>query len=465
MVGDIFSDHFYARGGGNAKHMNISAAANAVWERIPKKEAACPTEVCETQPVPLTASLLTRFRRYAGLGFLISVGYMDPGNWATDIEGGSRFAYQLLCIILLSSLIAMLLQTLCVRLGVVSGKDIASHCREQFSPAVNRSLWALAQMAVVACDFAEVLGTALALQLLFGLPLSIGILITAFDTIAILFLQSSGRLRIEKFVMILVLIISGIFFIEIIMINPDWGAIAQGFVPDMDIIRNQDSWLVAIGILGATVMPHNLYLHSAIVSTRKISPGDDSKRDAIRILTADTLLTLTLAFFVNAAILIVAASVFHFSGYHTVNTINEAYALLTPLLGVSAASLLFGIALLAAGQSSTITGTMAGQIILRGFLNLRMPCWQQRFLTRLSAIVPAWFAITWFGEGILGELLVFSQVALSMQLPFAMVPLVMFAGNKAIMGAYCMSPALKIFCWIICAVIIAANVYLLWTML
>ncbi len=446
--------------------MNIPAAAATVWGYFPKasSELSSPGEVGDTSPIPLSASWMTRFRRYAGIGFLISVGYMDPGNWATDIEGGSRFAYQLLCVILLSSLVAMVLQTLCVRLGVVTGKDIARHCREQFSPGLNRGLWALAQIAIIACDFAEVLGTALALQLLLGLPLKWGILLTACDTVILLVLQANGYMRIERFVMLLVLIISGALFIEVFMSRPDWLAVMHGFVPSTDILQHHESWLIAIGILGATVMPHNLYLHSSLVSTRKLLPGDASKRDAIRLLTVDTLVTLTLAFFVNASILIIAASVFHFTGHRNVTTINEAYNLLTPLLGLSAASLLFGVALLASGQSSTLTGTMAGQIILQGFLNLRISRWQQRFLTRLSAVVPAWVAIMWFGEGILGKLLVMSQVVLSMQLPFAMIPLIMFTGNTAIMGSYRMSPAFKIGCWAISGVIVAANIYLLASM-
>jgi manganese transport protein len=436
----------------------------ALWHKLPKTSTApfCPTEVRETVPIPLSASLWQRFRRYAGLGFLVSVGYMDPGNWATDIEAGSHFAYGLLSVVLISSLIAMVLQSLCVRLGMASGKDIAQHCRERFPRRVNLVLWALAQLAVIACDFAEVLGTALALKLLVGLPLSIGIVLTAFDTVIVLLLQGSGQLRMEKLIMGLVLIISGIFLVEILMSRPDWSAVMHGFVPDTQLFKSEGAWLVAIGILGATVMPHNLYLHSSVVGTRKLPPGAASKRDAIRLLTADTLITLSLAFLVNAAILIVSASVFHFSGYQSVSTINEAYELLSPLLGAAAASVLFGIALLAAGQSSTITGTMAGQVILQGFLNLRIPCWQQRFMTRLMAVLPAWLAITLFGETILSKLLVLSQVVLSMQLPFAMIPLILFVRSKAIMGEYRISGSLAVICWFIGAVIIGANLFLLW---
>ncbi len=442
----------------------IASLASALWHKLPKTSTPpfCPTEVRDTVPVPAGFSLWRRFRRYAGLGFLVSVGYMDPGNWATDIEAGSRFAYGLLSIVLISSLIAMVLQTLCVRLGMASGKDIAQHCRERFPPWVNYPLWALAQLAVIACDFAEVLGTALALKLLFGLPLSIGILLTAFDTVIVLLLQGAGILRVERLIMGLVIIIAGIFALEIAMSQPDWSAVMQGFVPDTALFQQQEAWLLAIGILGATVMPHNLYLHSSVVRSRKIADTPAAKKDAIRLLTADTLMTLTLAFFVNAAILIVSASVFHFSGHESVSSIDEAYALLAPLLGISAASILFGIALLASGQSSTITGTMAGQVILQGFLNLRIPCWQQRFLTRVTAIMPAWFAIMWYGEQILGKLLVLSQVVLSMQLPFAMIPLILFTGNKTIMGEYRSAALLRAACWAIGAIIVGANLFLLW---
>lgn len=435
--------------------------------RLPTTATApfCPSQVRETIPVSLSAPLWTRFRRYAGIGFLISVGYMDPGNWATDIEAGSRFGYSLLFVILASSLIAMLLQTLCVRLGMASGRDIARLCRERFPPKVNYVLWAFAQIAIIACDFAEVLGTALALKLLFGLPLIVGIIITAFDTLVVLALQGKGQLRIEKFVGVLVVIIGAAFFAEIIMSKPEWGQVARGFVPDFQLFNDPTAWLIAIGILGATVMPHNLYLHSSAVTSRKVAHEAPARADAIRLLTWDTLITLSCAFFVNAAILIMAASVFHATGHTEVTSIDGAHELLAPLLGTSLAATVFALALFASGQSSTLTGTMAGQVILEGFLDLRIPCWQQRLLTRLSAVVPAGIAIVMFGDGVLGKLLIMSQVVLSMQLPFAVVPLILFNSNAELMGQWRLSRAMQIVCWVICGAIIGANLYLLRTLL
>ncbi len=437
-----------------------------LWSKFPKGSTApfCPSEVRQTIPVPLIAPFLTRFRRYAGIGFLISVGYMDPGNWATDLEAGSRFGYALLSVVLLSSLIAILLQTLCVRLGMASGRDLAQLCAERFSARWNILLWAFAQIAIIACDFAEVLGTALALKLLLGLPLSVGIVLTAFDTFIVLLLQGRGLLKIEAIVTALVAIIAISFAAEIFMSKPDWVEVARGLLPHAAPFRTIEGWVVAIGILGATVMPHNLYLHSSLVGSRKIAPGQAAKEDAIRLLTLDTLVTLSLALLVNAAILIVAASVFHFSGHGDVIAINDAYHLLTPLLGATAASTLFALALLASGQSSTLTGTIAGQVILQGFLKLRIPCWQQRFLTRVTAVLPAWFAIAIWGESSLEKLLIVSQIVLSMQLPFAVVPLILFNNDQAIMGPWKMSAWLRNLCWLICIAIIAANIFLLYRM-
>lgn len=421
----------------------------------------CPSQVRETVPIALSAPAFTRFRRYAGIGFLVAVGYMDPGNWATDIEAGSRFGYALLCVILASSLIAMLLQSLCVRLGMASGRDIAQLCREHFPPRVNFFLWALAQIAIIACDFAEVLGTALALKLLFGLPLVFGIAITALDTLVVLAMQGKGQLHVEKFVAILIMIIGAAFLTEIIMSKPDWNGVALGFIPNPAVFADPTAWLLAIGILGATVMPHNLYLHSSAVTSRKVAHTVEAKSDAIRLLTWDTILTLSCAFFVNAAILVVSASVFHYSGHNDVASIDDAHNLLAPLLGTTFAATIFAVALFASGQSSTITGTMAGQVILEGFLDLRIPCWQQRLITRLCALVPALIAISIMGDGAIGKLLVVSQVVLSMQLPFAVVPLIMFCSRRGIMGEWTIGIGLRIISWCVSLLIIAANLYLI----
>ncbi len=431
--------------------------------RLPTAATApfCPSQVRETVPVALSAPVFTRFRRYAGIGFLVAVGYMDPGNWATDIEAGSRFGYALLCVILASSLIAMLLQSLCVRLGMASGRDIAQLCREHFPPRVNLFLWMLAQIAIIACDFAEVLGTALALKLLFGLPLVLGIAITALDTVIVLIMQGKGQLHVERFVAVLIAVISAAFLTEILMSQPDWHGVALGFIPNPAIFADPAAWMLAIGILGATVMPHNLYLHSSAVTSRKVAHTVEAKSDAIRLLTWDTILTLSCAFFVNAAILVVSASVFHYSGHNEVASIDDAHNLLAPLLGTAFAATIFAVALFASGQSSTITGTMAGQIILEGFLNLRIPCWQQRLVTRLCALVPALIAISIMGDGAIGKLLVASQVVLSMQLPFAVVPLILFCSRRSIMGEWTIGVGLRVVSWCVSLLIIAANLYLI----
>jgi manganese transport protein len=425
----------------------------------------CPSEIKGTVQVAPGASAWQRFRRYAGVGFLISVGYMDPGNWATDIEAGSRYGYSLLSVVLISSLIAMLLQALCVRLGLGAGKDLAQLCRERFHPKLNLAMWFFAEVAIVACDFAEVLGTALAIKLLFGLPLVYGILLTALDTVIVLALQGRGVMNIEAIVIGLVATISAVFAIEIVMSQPHWAAVAAGFVPQPLLFRDGQAAFIAVGILGATVMPHNLYLHSSAVGTRRIAPGDAARADAMRLMTYDTYATLGLAFLVNAAILILAASAFHFRGHTDVKDIGDAYYLLAPIFGTAAASTLFAVALFASGQSSTLTGTIAGQVIFQGFLNVSIPCWQQRLLTRTLAIVPAWIGIVTLGEQGLGKLLVLSQVVLSMQLPFAVVPLILFCRDARIMGGWRIGTMLAILSWLICAAIIAANIFLILQML
>jgi len=379
--------------------------------------------------------------RMAGPGLLVAVGYMDPGNWATDIAAGSQFGYALLWVVLLSSLTAMLLQTLSLRLGLVARKDLARACRDRYGPRVNRALWLMAEIAIVACDVAEVLGSALALHLLFGVSLPTGIAITAFDTVIVLGLQGKGFRHVEAIVLGLVVTISACFAVELALVGLDWSAAGRGFMPSGPLLHDPQALLLAIGILGATVMPHNLYLHSSIVQTRHIAPDEPSRVDAIRLSILDTVVSLSLALLVNAAILMLAASAFHTTGHRQVTEIQDAYHLLDPLVGGTLASLLLGLALLAAGQSSTFTGTIAGQIVMEGFLDLRIPCWQRRLMTRSLALIPAFAGALWLGDAGVGKLLVGSQVVLSLQLPFAIWPLVRLTSDPA--GRWCASRATR----------------------
>lgn len=419
-------------------------------------------EVHRSISIPNTKSFWRKLLAYAGPGYLVSVGYMDPGNWATDIAGGSKFGYTLLSVILLSNLMAILLQSLCVRLGVATGRDLAQACRDYFSPRVNFVLWVLCEIAIAACDLAELLGSAIALQLLFGLPLVWGVFIMALDVILLLLLQNKGFRYIEALVITLVATIAGCFTAEIFFSRPDFGSILAGFVPNQEIIQNLGMLYIAVGILGATVMPHNLYLHSSIIQTRAWEPTSEKKWEAIKFGTIDSTIALWLALFINSAILIVAAATFHFSGYHEVADIQDAYKLLSPLLGVGAASAIFAFALLASGQSSTLTATMAGQIVMEGFLELRLPPWLRRLATRLIAIIPALFVIIFFGEQSTGGLLVFSQVILSLQLSFAVIPLVMFTSDRRLMGEFVNPRWLKVMSGAVATIIVALNVWLLW---
>lgn len=403
--------------------------------------------------------------RMAGPGLLVSVGYMDPGNWATDIAAGSQFGYALLWVVLLSSLTAILLQTLSLRLGIVAQKDLARACRDRYGPRVNRGLWLMAEIAIVACDVAEVLGSALALHLLFGVSLLTGIAITAFDTVIVLGLQGKGFRQVEAIVLGLILTISACFAVELGLVGLDWAAAARGLVPHGSVVSDPQALLLAIGILGATVMPHNLYLHSSIVQTRHIASDEHGRRDAIRLSTLDTVVSLLLALLVNAAILMLAASAFHSTGHQQVTEIQDAYHLLDPLVGGTLASLLFGVALLAAGQSSTFTGTIAGQIVMEGFLDLKIPCWQRRLITRSLALLPAFGGVLWLGDAGVGKLLVGSQVVLSLQLPFAIWPLVRLTSDPLLMGRFANGPWLKSTAWSLFAVISIANVWLLGTLL
>jgi manganese transport protein len=411
-------------------------------------------------PVP-ALGFWRRLMAFAGPGYLVAVGYMDPGNWATDLAGGSAFGYTLLAVVLFSSLMAILLQTLSARLGIAAGLDLAQACRARFGRKTTIGLWLLCELAIIACDLAEVLGTAIALKLLFGLPLLVGVVITAFDVMLLLMLQRLGFRKLEAFVATLLFVIAGCFVYELWLARPDWSAVAIGFVPRTEIVTNPMMLYIAIGILGATVMPHNLYLHSSVVQTRAFGEGNEAKRGAIRMATFDTVVALSFALLINAAILILAASVFHTAGRTDIADIEDAFRLLSPMLGAGAASVVFALALLASGQNSTITGTLAGQIVMEGFLDLRLPVWARRLITRAIAIVPAAAVIAIAGEGATTKLLVLSQVVLSLQLPFAVIPLVMFTGDRRLMGDFASPFALKAVAWAVAAVIVALNLTLL----
>lgn len=418
-------------------------------------------EVHRSIKIPEGKGFWRKMLAYAGPGYLVSVGYMDPGNWATDIAGGSKFGYTLLSVILLSNLMAILLQSLCVRLGVATGRDLAQACRDYFSPRINFCLWVVCEIAIAACDLAELLGSAIALQLLFGIPLLWGVCITALDVLVLLFLQNKGFRYVEALVITLVATVGICFTAEIIFSQPDAGGILLGYAPKLEILQNPEMLYIAIGILGATVMPHNLYLHSSIVQTRDFQPTSEKKWEAIKFGTIDSTVALSLALFINSAILIVAAATFHFSGNQDVAEIQDAYKLLSPLLGVGAASTIFGLALLASGQSSTLTATLAGQVVMEGFLHLRLPSWLRRLTTRMLAIAPAVIAIILFGEESTGSLLVFSQVILSLQLSFAVFPLVMFTSKRRLMGEFVNPLWLKILAWTVAFTIASLNIWLL----
>ncbi|MBC7427731.1 MAG: Nramp family divalent metal transporter [Bacteriovorax sp.] len=421
----------------------------------------CPSETKGSIAVPKSASIWKKLAIFVGPGLLVSVGYMDPGNWATDIEAGSKFGYSLLCIILFSSLAAMFLQCITMKVGIVTKRDLAQLCRDHFPKKLNTILWLLAEVAIIATDVAEVLGAALAFKLLLGVSLKFGIILTALDTLIVLGLQGTGFRRIEAIILGLILTIGGCFIAELIFVQPHWPSVMAGFIPRMHTLANHDAWYLAIGILGATVMPHNLFLHSSIIQTRTIGPSVAEKKSAIRLNTFDTVATLSFAFLVNCAILILAGAAFHHTGNNTVAGIDEAYHLLDPLVGGTIAGLLFGIALLAAGQSSTFTGTIAGQIVMEGFMNWKIPCWQRRVITRGLALIPAYIGVMIFGDNSIGRLLVLSQVVLSLQLPFTIFPLLLFARNKKLMGDFSLRPVIQVFAWILLFIIVAANGVLL----
>ncbi|WKS94563.1 Nramp family divalent metal transporter [Riemerella columbina] len=410
--------------------------------------------------VPERAGFWRKLFAYVGPGLMVAVGYMDPGNWATGIAGGAQFGYVLLSVILISNLFAMLLQHLALKLGIVAERDLAQACRDSYSAPVGFLLWVMAEVAIAATDLAEVIGSAVALNLLFGIPLPWGIAITTVDVFIILLLQSRGFRWLEAVVGGLIFLIFGCFFYEIIISHPAWFPILEGLVPRKDIISNPNMLYIAIGILGATVMPHNLYLHSSIVQTRNYKRTEEGKREAIKFATIDSNLSLMIAFFINAAILIVAAATFHHTGYQDVADITDAYRLLTPILGTSLASIVFAIALLASGQNSTLTGTLSGQIVMEGFLNIKLKPWLRRLITRLIAVVPAMVVAIMYGEHGVADLLIISQVILSLQLSFAVVPLVVFTNNKLKMGTFVNRGLIRYAAILITVIIVALNGYL-----
>ena len=440
---------------------DAAPAAGTGWRRA--RTSLSLSEVHGSIKVPpVSASFWRKMRAFWGPGLMVAVGYMDPGNWATDIAGGSQFGYTLLSVILISNLFAMLLQHLSAKLGIVTGRDLAQACRDHYSKPVAMVLWFLCEVAIAACDLAEVIGSAIALNLLFGLPLPWGVTLTILDVLVVLLFQSRGFRVIESIVAGLTVVIFGCFLYEIIVSNPDYFGILGGLAPQPQVVTNPKMLYIAIGILGATVMPHNLYLHSSIVQTRAIEQTEPGKRMAIKFATIDSTVALFLAFFVNAAILITAAAAFHRNGLQDVADIGDAHKLLAPVLGAGAASVVFAVALLASGQNSTLTGTLAGQIVMEGFLDIKLRPWLRRLITRGIAVVPALVVTIIYGEKGTGELLVLSQVILSLQLSFAVVPLVLFTSSKAKMGVFVNRSWVQVLAWLVSGVIIVLNVYLLY---
>src|SRR5947199_9625603 len=424
-----------------------------------RTERASPTlpEVYRTVLVRPNAGFWRKLLAFSGPGYLVAVGYMDPGNWATDLAGGSAFSYTLLSVVLLSSLMAILLQALCARLGIVTGRDLAQACRDHYSRPVSSALWILCELAISACDLAEVIGSAIALNLLFKIPIVFGVCITAFDVLLILYIQHKGFRFLEALVIVLILTVGGCFLFEIIFSRPNISEVVGGFVPTAQIVRDPAMLYIAIGILGATVMPHNLYLHSSIVQTRKYEQNEQGKAETIKFSTIDSTLALGTSLFINAAILIVAAATFHARGHYGVAEIQDAYKLLSPTLGVPLASGIFAIALLCSGQNSTITGTMAGQIVMEGFLNIRIRPWLRSVITRSIAIIPAVIVAALYGARGTAKLLLLSQVVLSLQLSFAVIPLVAFTSERRKMGEFTSPPWLKTLAWGTAAVIVVLN--------
>jgi len=438
-------------------------AATRPDENAWRREAAAVSlpEVHRSIMVPGKAPFWRKMLAFAGPGFLVAVGYMDPGNWATDLAGGAQFGYTLLAVILISNLMAILLQHLCVKLGVATGRDLAQACRDHYSTPTVWFLWVLCELAIAACDLAEVVGSAIALQLLFGIPLVWGCVVTCLDVLAVLYLQNRGFRMVEALVVVLIATVGGCFAAELFFAKPSLTGVMLGFVPSTEILKNQNMLYVGIGILGATVMPHNLYLHSSIVQTRNFERTPEGRREAIKFATIDSSAALMFALFINAAILILAAATFYGTSHQDVASIQDAYHLLSPTLGVTVASTLFALALLASGQNATLTGTLAGQIVMEGFLNFRITPWLRRLITRAIAIVPAVCVIGFYGESKTTQLLVASQVVLSMQLGFAVVPLLRFTGEKGKMGEFVNPLWIKLLGWTTASIIITLNVKLL----
>ena len=448
---------------------SAAAEASPAASRPDQMEATFPSHKAPSLPesyrsVPILpgASFFRKMIAFAGPGYLVAVGYMDPGNWATDLGGGSRFGYALLSAVLISSLMAIFLQALSAKLGIATGRDLAQACREHYSPKTTAFLWVFCEIAIAACDLAEVLGSAIALKLLFGLPLLAGVLLTGFDVLLVLALQGRGFRVLESLVITLIMTIGACFAYEIFFAQPLWMEAARGFLPTAQILKDRDMLYLAIGILGATVMPHNLYLHSSIVQTRAYRLNPEGKREAVRFATIDSTLALGFSLFINAAILVLGAAAFHTRGMNDVADISQAYKLLTPVLGASLASVLFAAALLCSGQNSTLTGTLAGQIVMEGFLHWQVRPWLRRLITRSMAIIPAAIVIGVMGESHATSLLILSQVILSFQLPFAVVPLIQFTGDRSKMGEFTNGPVTAIFGWFMAAAIIFLNAALLW---
>jgi manganese transport protein len=457
-MSDIFSKRFSTAPALPAEEAQVSA-----WRRALTLPSL--PESHRSIPIAHNAHWFRKILAFAGPGYLVAVGYMDPGNWATDIGGGSKFGYTLLSVVLISNLLAMFLQALSAKLGIVTGRDLAQACRDHYSRRMSIFLWVACELAIAACDLAEVLGSAVALNLLFHIPLLLGVLLTALDVLIVLALQGRGFRLIEAFVITLIASIGICFAYEIFFAHPIWREAARGFIPRAEILRNKEMLYIAIGILGATVMPHNLYLHSSIVQTRAFGRANSERREALRYAVIDSTVALFFALFINAAILVLGAAAFHTRGLSEVADIAQAYKLLSPTLGAGLGSTLFACALLASGQNSTLTGTLAGQIVMEGFLDLRLKPWLRRLITRAIAIIPAILVIAVAGEGKLTALLILSQVILSFQLPFAVIPLVQFTSERAKMGEFVNSRTTTVIAWCVAAAILFFNGELLWLIL
>ena len=439
---------------------SMSGVRKSGWRRERGRPALA--EVFGSIATRPTGSFGKKLLSFLGPGYLVAVGYMDPGNWATSLAGGSKFGYTLLTVALLSNLMAILLQALCARLGIGSGRDLAQACRDAFPRAVSWPLWLMAEVAICATDLAEVIGTAIGLNLLFGVPLEIGVLLTALDVFLILWMQSLGFRYVEIFVVTLLVIIAGCFAVQIALADPNWAAVIKGFAPTTEIVRDPEMLYIALGILGATVMPHNLYLHSGVVQTRRFGTSVEDRREAIKLATADSTIALMFALLINASILILAAATFHKAGKMDVAELDQAHGLLLPLLGSAIAPTLFGIALLCCGLNSTVTATLSGQIVMEGFLDIKLPPWARRLLTRSIAIVPAAVVTVWYGEKGTAQLLILSQVVLSLQLPFAIVPLVLFTADRSKMGPLVAPRWVTLLAALTAITVIALNIKLIY---